>query len=988
VPIGLNPANIDARITYNFDGSQNGEPMKLKPLLGLSLLAGAVTAPAQALDDITAPGLSAPVSVQVDEFGIPTISGETPTDVAYAQGYLHAADRFFQMDAARRQASGTLSELVGPSQLAADIQVRTLGLRRAAQASWSVLDAETQAIISAYADGVNAWLAGNDLPPEYGILELTQAEPWTAIDTLAVGKGLAFNLSFDLDIGRTITAIAYQTAGEIGGFDGNALFAVDTHRVQPIDDRVSVPGFLEGLGGVTDPQFTSRKGGVSKKEKPNPAGMLRPEQLGPISPRTAQLAASYMDKIADIPMIAKTNEIREGRGGSNEWAVSGSFTADGQPLVANDPHLGLNMPPIFTEEHHIITGEGGYSASGVSLPGAPAIIQGCNQSLCWGSTVHPMDVTDVFEETLVVNSLGLPTHTVFQGQLEPVKWLFQSYFVNNVGDGEPDNITRANVPYDGGTVTVIVPRRNNGPLVEIDGTFGLSVQYIGWGPTKELAAFRKINNARNLEQFVAALQDFDVGSQNFIYADVEGNIGYFTSGEMPLRADLQNDMAPDGGIPPYLIRNGSGDLNHEWLLADGPQEGQTSPYQILPYEEMPQASNPEWGYLANANNDPVGTTLDNNALNQVRPGGGLYYLNPGYSSDRMGRIDRELEQLVERGNVTLDDMAVLQSNNQLLDAEILTPFIVEAFANATAEGAWPGIAQFALDPRVVEAATRLSAWDFSTPTGIPEGYDPFDDAANLPEPDAAEIDASVAASIFAAWRGQIIRNSVDATLSAIGLGDFLPGSQEAIRAVTYLLTDFEQNQGVGASGIPFFNVPGDNQPPTPADARDFVVLASLLGALDLLASDEFAPAFSGSTDLADYRWGKLHRIVFDHPLGVDPLNVPNGGGLSDLGEGLPGVARSGGRGAVDASAHGARADGLNEFMFGSGPARRFIASMTPDGPDGEEVIPGGRSGVFLSPHYADQLPLWLTNEYHPLTLGADAANLTEVGSFQFVPSSP
>jgi penicillin amidase len=341
-----------------------------------------------------------------------------------------------------------------------------------------------------------------------------------------------------------------------------------------------------------------------------------------------------------------------------------------------------------------------------------------------------------------------------------------------------------------------------------------------------------------------------------------------------------------------------------------------------------------------------------------------------------------------RGGVTLDDMAVLQSNNQLLDAEILTPFIVEAFANATTEGAWPGIAQFALDPRVVEAATRLAAWDFSTPTGIPEGYDPFDDAASLPEPDAAEIDASVAASIFAAWRGQIIRNSVDATLSAIGLGDFLPGSQEAIRAVTYLLTDFEQNQGVGASGIPFFNVPGDNQPPTPADARDFVVLASLLGALDLLASDEFAPAFGGSTNLEDYRWGKLHRIVFDHPLDVDPFNVPNGGGLSDLGEGLPGVARSGGRGAVDASSHSARADGLNEFMFGSGPARRFIGSMTPDGPDGEEVIPGGRSGVFLSPHYADQLPLWLTNEYHPLTMGADAADRTEAGSFRFLPASP
>ena len=599
-----------------------------------------------------------------------------------------------------------------------------------------------------------------------------------------------------------------------------------------------------------------------------------------------------------------------------------------------------------------------------------------------------MDVTDVFEETLVVNSLGLPTHTVYQGQLEPVKWLFQSYFVNNVGDGVPDNLSRANVPYDGGTITVIVPRRNNGPLVEIDGTFGLSVQYIGWGATKELAAFRKINNASSIEEFEAALQDFDVGSQNFIYGDVDGNIAYYTTGEMPLRADLQNDMTADGGIPPWLIRDGSGALNHEWLLAENPDADQTTPYALLPFAEMPQSVNPESGYLANANNDPVGVTLDNNPLNQVRPGGGLYYLSFGYSSDRQGRIDRVLQDLVAEGGVTLDDMAELQANNQLLDAELLTPFILEAVDNAAADGAWPGIAQFLLDPRMTEAAQRLAAWDFSTPTGIAEGYDPFDDPTNLPEPGAAEIDASVAATIFAAWRGQVIRNSVDATLGAIGLGDFLPGSQEAIRTVTHLLTTFDQGQGVGASGIPFFNVPGDNPPPTPADARDFVILASLLGALDLLASEEFAPAFGGSTNLADYRWGKLHRIVFDHPLGVDPFNVPNGGGLSDLDPALPGVARSGGRGAVDASSHGARADGLNEFTFGSGPARRFIGMMTPDGPVGEETIPGGRSGVFLSPHYADQFPLWLTNQYHPLTIGVDAADMTEVTRFEFVPASP
>lgn len=961
--------------------------MHLLKLLSLPLLAGALAQPAAAQTDISAPGLDGPVTVQLDAFGIPTISGSSETDVAFAQGYLHAADRFFQMDATRRQASGTVAELFGASQLPSDIQLRTLGLRRAALATWSALDADTQAWLGAYADGVNAWLAANPLPPEYTALELTSAAPWSAIDSIVVGKALAFQLSFDLDIDLTIKAFAYQQAGAIGGFDGSALFAVDTHRVAPMDDRVTVPGFIDGLGGIGNPAVTQRKGGVDGKTKDARVPLVSPARIGRIPERLERLARRYRDKVSDIPVLAKTLEPREGRGGSNEWAVSSTHTASGLPLVANDPHLSLNMPPIFTEEQIIVTGDGGFTASGVSLPGAPGIIQGCNAHLCWGTTTNPMDVTDVFEETLVVNSLGLPTHTVFQGQSEPVQWLFQSYFANSIGDGVADNVARANVPYDGGTVTVIVPRRNNGPLVEIDGTFGLSVQYLGWGPTKELATFRLINQATNRAEFETALQSFDVGSQNFIYADKDGNIAYYATGEMPLRADLQNDMAPSGGIPPFLIRDGSGTLNHEWLPAENPEPGQSSPYAILPWAEMPQAVNPASGYLANANNDPVGNTLDNNALNQVRPGGGLYYLNAGYSENRMGRIDRELQDLIARGDVTIDDMAELQANNQLLDAELLTPHILTAFLNATAENAWPGIAQFAANPRVVEAVTRLSAWDFSAPTGIAEGYDPFDDAAALAEPTPEEIDASVAATIYSTWRGQIIRNTVDATLGAIGLGDFLPGSQEAMRAVAHLLDTFETNKGVGASGIPFFNLPMV-QPPTPEDARDAIILASLAGALDLLASDEFAPAFGGSSNLADYRWGKLHRIVFDHPLGMDPFNVPNGGGLSDLGPGLPGVARAGGRDAVDASSHSARADGLNEFMFGSGPARRFIGELGPDGPIGEEVIPGGRSGVFFSPHYADQLPWWLTNQYHPLTLGQDAADMTEVARFQFLPAMP
>ncbi len=915
-------------------------------------IAGAQTA-------LTIPGQNGPISFTSDAFGNPRISATTEFDGARAQGYLHARDRFFQMDFNRRAASGRVAELVGSPGLASDVQLRTLGIARAALATWVALDDDTRGWLKAYADGVNAFLAGNPLPPEYSALELTSVPDWSPLDSLVIGKVLTFQLSFDLsDIDFTINATAYQTAGQIGGFNGAALFAEDTHRAQPPDDRISMPGFLTSIGGV---------GAAAGGQAPAASGKGVAEvalevPLGEIDPALAAQAERYRQKIAGIPFFDRALDPAKQGAGSNSWAVSGSKTASGAPLIANDPHLSLDTPSIFVEERLTVTGAGGFTISGVAFAGIPGIVQGCTANFCWGSTVNPMDVTDVYQEQFQANNLGLPVATIFQGQSEPLQIIFQSFFVNSPGDGTANNLVRAAVPLDAGGVTFVVPRRNNGPIVDVDSANGtaISVQYAGWGPTFELVSFRLINKASTLAEFEDALQWFDIGSQNFIYADNAGNIAHFTSGEMPLRADLQNQMTADGGRPPWLIRDGTGTLNHEWLPVDNPQAQQAVPFEILPWDEMPKLINPARGYVATANNDPIGTSLDNNALNQVRPGGGLYYLNFGYVSYRMGRIDRVLEQLTGAGNVTLDDMIVLQANNQLRDAEVLSPMIVQAFNNAATPGAWQGLAQFAADPRLQQAAARFATWDASTPTGIQSGYDPGDNPAALPAPSAAEIAASINATIFSVWRGQIIKNTLDGTLSAIGLGDFLPDERAVYHALTYQLRNFAQTRGAGASGIPFFNVPGA---PTPEDARDVIILKSLQDALDLLASEEFAPAFAQSTNQDDYRWGRLHRIVFDHPLGVDPFNIPNGGGFTDFAPGLPGIPRAGGYEAVDASRHSSRADGLNEFMFSAGPARRFVAEMRPGG-ERLEVIPGGRSGIFFSPLFSNQLPLWLTNDFH------------------------
>jgi len=944
----------------------------------ITLVGGLMLAAGLQAQSVPMPALSAPVTVHTDANGIPTIVGDTEHDVNYVRGFLHARDRLFHMDYLRRVASGTLAELLGEAALSSDIQLRTLGLRRGALETWQHMSADEKAWLKAYSDGVNAFLAAADqLPPEYGALELTQVERWSPVDSLIIGKLLAFQLSFDSGVvDRTIRLANYQGVGDVAGFDGLALFSEDLSRSQPMDDRVSIPDFFQTAGIIPVPASA----GASTQSMGRSSTVNVWKNLPQLNQTVVESLDNYMEQVRSIPLLGTTIGQAENRAGSNWWVVSGEHTENGYPIMANDPHLGLDTPALMINENIVIRNEQRV-VSGVAPPGTPLTLLGCNLNICWGLTNHNIDVTDYFQEEILTNSYGLPTHTVHADGEDPVLYAFQSYFVNGVGDGEMDNVGRANVGYDAGSITFLVPRRNNGPIVaQPDASSAISVQYAGWGATFELSTLRGFERASNMEEFRAVIDNWTFGSQNVVYADVDGNIAYFTTGAVPLREDLQNNEV-GGGVPPFLLRDGSGALGHDWLPAneDSPR---AAPFASLPKSEMPHVVNPPRGYIANANNDPVGTTLDNNPLNQLRPGGnGIYYLNPSYSELRMARIDRELQDMIAAGPVSVEQMKALQANNQMFDAELIVPYILAAFENATSEGAWPGLAQFALDPGIQEAIGRLAAWDFSTPTGLAEGWDSGSPAGSG-EPSQEEVANSVAATIYSVWRGQVIGNTIDATLDAMQLGDFRPGSSDALRAFHNLLASFGENGGFGASGVPFFNVEGA---PDMASARDTILLASLAQTLELLASDEFAPAFGNSTDQSDYRWGKLHRIVFSHPLGSDPFNVPNGGGLSDLGENLPGVARAGGYQTVDAASHGVRADGLNDFMFAHGPARRTVAEMTPGTPNVGEILPGGRSGVLVSPFYTNQLRLWLINDYLPLSFGESGGESTAVDTTTFTP---
>jgi penicillin amidase len=277
---------------------------------------------------------------------------------------------------------------------------------------------------------------------------------------------------------------------------------------------------------------------------------------------------------------------------------------------------------------------------------------------------------------------------------------------------------------------------------------------------------------------------------------------------------------------------------------------------------------------------------------------------------------------------------------------------------------------------MAQALDILSTWDYSAHTGIAEGWDAGDDPVYTTEPDMEEVRQSAAATVWAMWRSMLVQNTINATLTAYGLGDYLPPSRLAYNAFKHHLENYPTAGGVGASGINFFS-----------QGLAETVAGSLQMALERLASDEFAPAFANSTDVMDYAWGKLHRIKFNHTFNIDPFDIPNGGGFTDLAPGLPGLARQGGYEAVDASSHRSTADSLNGFMFGHGPSRRFVADMSPVKVDAQEVLPTGQSGVFYSPNYASQLPLWLTNSYHDMALTDEDADAVAVTSMTFGPVS-
>ncbi|HLO03242.1 MAG TPA: penicillin acylase family protein [Symbiobacteriaceae bacterium] len=450
----------------------------------------------QVTGELNLKGLGAPVTVTRDERGIPHIEAQTEVDLFRAQGYVTAQDRLWEMDLTRRAVAGRLAEVMGAGMLSTDKFFRTLTLRRAAEASVPELSAETVSILTAYAEGVNAFIAqavaAGSLSPEFTLLGY-QPEPWSIVDSLSIGKYMAYDMNGD------------QMESEIFRYQIR----------QAVGDQLTsqlVPAYPED--GVTI--MKAAAGTAAKKAA-----------FAPMPADDSQIDVSGLMAAAVWP---------EEFVGSNNWVISGRLTATGKPLLANDPHLSLRTPSIWYQSHLMV--KGGLNVIGVTIPGAPGLILGHNEKIAWGMTNTDPDVLDLYMER---RNPANPYQFEYMGTWEDATVHKESIKVKG----------QADVPLE-----IVVTR--HGPIVsEVGGTAenrpqeALAAKWTAHMPSREIEAVLAFDRAQNWQEFRQALQLFKGPTQNFVFAAVDGTIAYHAGGMVPIRNQGDGMVPVPGWVDTY-----------------------------------------------------------------------------------------------------------------------------------------------------------------------------------------------------------------------------------------------------------------------------------------------------------------------------------------------------------------------------------------------------------------------------------------------------
>ncbi len=574
--------------------------------------------------EIAVPGLQHDVQVRRDAWGIPQVYASTSHDLFYAQGFTQAQDRFFEMDVRRHTTAGRLSEMFGESTLDIDKTVRTMGWRRIAEREVSLLSPETQSYLQAFSDGVNAYIhqhTPSQMSLEYTLLGLTgldyKVEDWAPADSVAWLKAMAWDLrgNMDEEIQRGLLS-ATRTPPEIA-----TLFPPYPYRRhRPIVTQ----------GAVVDNVFEqdATRGGTRKPARP---------PLGPAARRAL--------RGVDRAMHAMPQELGSGAGlGSNAWAVDGDHSVTGKPILANDPHLGVSVPGVWYQMGLHCTRLSSacpFDVSGFTFSGLPGVVIGHNQQIAWGFTNLNPDVVDLYLEKVTARTY------LYDGRQHPLRTREETIKVQ--GRDKPVRLTvretrhgplLSDVDTTLSSVGADAPAGTDAP--PLGNGYAVAICWTALTPSNTADALFGFDRATSWSEFRRAGRDFAVPSQNLVYADRAGNIGYQAPGRIPIRKSGNTGDYPSAG----------------WLPADD----WTGDY--IPYDALPSVLNPSEGFVATANQAVIGKDYP-------------YYLGDswayGYRSQRIVNL------LQVKARLDVSDMSRIQLDTRNSFAPTLVPYLLDIF---------------------------------------------------------------------------------------------------------------------------------------------------------------------------------------------------------------------------------------------------------------------------------------------------------------------
>jgi len=576
----------------------------------------------QTSGELRVPGLQDRVEIIRDANGVPHIYASNLADLFFAQGFTQAQDRWWQMEFFRRTGNGQIQQLTGKTEslMGTDIFIRTVGWRRAAEHDVENYDDETMGHVQEFSDGVNAYImnrSAGDLAFEYGLLGLTGVnipiEPWTPIDTLVWAKVMQWDLG--------------------GNYDS------EEYR-QSFFDQLGQDMFNDFFPGWP---FGEKPTIVREEDLPLTAESASAGKLTTVS---AAEPGSGERIVAAGSIPLDTNFILgAGEGlGSNNWVISGSRTASGRPILANDPHLGIQMPSIWYEiglHCQPVSDACPLDVTGFAFAPSPAVIIGHNENIAWGVTNVGPDTQDLFR--IQVN----PDNDLqyrWNGEWRDMTVYDETI---NFGDGAEPVTIRVRETHLGPIINDNAYDSETGAISGFNNTDPLALRWTSLDPGTLFEAVIGIDQASNWEEFRDALRKWDSPSQNFVYADIEGNIGYQTPGNMPIRAEGETGLVPS-------------DCAEDACAWQG----------FIPFDDLPRVFNPERGYIATANQALVPLEYYDQVADELGEG-------PNYTISQewaVGYRGQRISELLEASDAhTFESVAAIQGDNKLIPAEELTP---------------------------------------------------------------------------------------------------------------------------------------------------------------------------------------------------------------------------------------------------------------------------------------------------------------------------